>query len=230
MSRDALNIDGLSEATLEKFIGAGFIHEYADIFHLDRHRETIVEMEGFGEKSYENLQAALEKGRNTTLPRVIYGLGIPGIGLANAKMLTREFKGDFEAMRHADKDALVAVDGIGDVLADSFIGYFADGENARRVDHLLKELVIEKEDWSGGSGALEGKTFVITGSLEHFSNRKELQAKIEELGGRVTGSVTAKTSYLINNDVTSSSSKNKKARELGIGILSEEDFLKMIQA
>ena len=230
VSRDALNIDGLSEATLEKFIGAGFIHEYADIFHLDRHRETIVEMEGFGEKSYENLQAALEKGRNTTLPRVIYGLGIPGIGLANAKMLTREFKGDFEAMRHADKDALVAVDGIGDVLADSFIGNFADGENARRVDHLLKELVIEKEDWSGGSGALEGKTFVITGSLEHFSNRKELQAKIEELGGKVTGSVTAKTSYLINNDVTSSSSKNKKARELGIEILSEEDFLKMIQA
>ena len=145
-------------------------------------------------------------------------------------MLTREFKGDFEAMRHADKDALVAVDGIGDVLADSFIGYFADGENVRRVDHLLEELVIEKEDWSGGNGALEGKTFVITGSLEHFSNRKELQAKIEELGGRVTGSVTAKTSYLINNDVTSSSSKNKKARELGIGILSEEDFLKMIQA
>ena len=230
VSRDALNIDGLSEATLEKFIGAGFIHEYADIFHLDRHRETIVEMEGFGEKSYENLQAALEKGRNTTLPRVIYGLGIPGIGLANAKMLTREFKGDFEAMRHADKDALVAVDGIGDVLADSFIGYFADGENVRRVDHLLEELVIEKEDWSGGKGAREGKTFVITGALEHFSNRKELQAKIEELGGRVTGSVTAKTSYLINNDVTSSSSKNKKARELGIGILSEEDFLKMIQA
>ena len=227
-SRDALNIDGLSEATLEKFIGAGFIHEYSDMFHLDRHREAIVEMEGFGEKSYENLIAAAKKASVTTLPRLIYGLGIAGIGLANAKVLCRHFHSDFDAMRRASREELTGADGIGDVLAEAWTAFFASEKNNGMVDRLLAELTIETEEEEEGEKPLAGMTFVITGSVEHFANRKELQALIEKNGGKAAGSVTSKTSYLINNDVNSNSSKNKKARELGIPILSEEDFLKLL--
>ena len=229
-SRDALNIAGLSEATLEKFIGVGMIHEYADIFHLDRHQEEIVEMDGFGQKSYDNLIAAAEKASHTTLPRMVYGLGVAGIGLANAKMICRHFKNDFEAMRHATVEELVEIDGIGEVLAQAWTAFFSDGKNNAIVDHLLAELTFEAEDEESSEGADEafaGMNFVITGSLEQFKNRKELQELIERRGGKVTGSVTSKTNYLINNDVASSSSKNKKARELGVPILSEEEFLKL---
>ena len=229
-SRDALNIAGLSEATLEKFIGVGMIHEYADIFHLDRHQEEIVEMDGFGQKSYDNLIAAAEKASHTTLPRMVYGLGVAGIGLANAKMICRHFKNDFEAMRHATVEELVEIDGIGEVLAQAWTAFFSDGKNNAIVDHLLAELTFEAGDEESSEGADEafaGMNFVITGSLEHFKNRKELQELIERRGGKVTGSVTSKTNYLINNDVASSSSKNKKARELGVPILSEEEFLKL---
>ena len=229
-SRDALNIAGLSEATLEKFIGVGMIHEYADIFHLDRHQEEIVEMDGFGQKSYDNLIAAAEKASHTTLPRMVYGLGVAGIGLANAKMICRHFKNDFEAMRHATVEELVEIDGIGEVLAQAWTAFFSDGKNNAIVDHLLAELTFEAGDGESSEGADEafaGMNFVITGSLEHFKNRKELQELIERRGGKVTGSVTSKTNYLINNDVASSSSKNKKARELGVPILSEEEFLKL---
>ena len=229
-SRDALNIAGLSEATLEKFIGVGMIHEYADIFHLDRHQEEIVEMDGFGQKSYDNLIAAAEKASHTTLPRMVYGLGVAGIGLANAKMICRHFKNDFEAMRHATVEELVEIDGIGEVLAQAWTAFFSDGKNNAIVDHLLAELTFEAAEEENGEGADEafaGMNFVITGSLEHFKNRKELQELIERRGGKVTGSVTSKTNYLINNDVASSSSKNKKARELGVPILSEEEFLKL---
>ena len=229
-SRDALNIAGLSEATLEKFIGVGMIHEYADIFHLDRHQEEIVEMDGFGQKSYDNLIAAAEKASHTTLPRMVYGLGVAGIGLANAKMICRHFKNDFEAMRHATMEELVEIDGIGEVLAQAWTAFFSDGKNNAIVDHLLAELTFEAGDEESSEGADEafaGMNFVITGSLEHFKNRKELQELIERRGGKVTGSVTSKTNYLINNDVASSSSKNKKARELGVPILSEEEFLKL---
>ena len=229
VSRDALNIDGLSEMTLEKFIGSGLIHTYADIFHLDRHRQTIVEMEGFGEKSYEKLTTAIRLASHTTLPRVIYGLGIAGIGLANAKMLCRQFDFDFEKMRHASEEELTAVDGIGTVLADAWISYFESEKNNRLVDDLLAELTIEQESTSAETAIFAGMTFVITGSVTHFANRKELQSVIEARGGKATGSVTSKTMYLINNDVTSNSSKNKKAKELGIPILSEEDFLKLLE-
>ena len=229
VSRDALNIDGLSEMTLEKFIGSGLIHTYADIFHLDRHRETIVEMEGFGEKSYEKLTTAIRQASHTTLPRVIYGLGIAGIGLANAKMLCRQFDFDFEKMRHASEEEVTAVDGIGTVLADAWISYFESEKNNRLVDDLLAELTIEQESPSAETAIFAGMTFVITGSVTHFANRKELQSVIEARGGKATGSVTSKTTYLINNDVTSNSSKNKKAKELGIPILSEEDFLKLLE-
>lgn len=229
VSRDALNIDGLSEMTLEKFIAAGFIHEFSDIFHLDRHKDAIVDMEGFGEKSYENLVNAAKTASHTTLPRLIYGLGIAGIGLANAKMICRHFKFDLDAMRKADAEELCAIDGIGAVLADAWVSYFKEEKNNEILDHLLGDLTFETEQTENQDRSLEGKVFVITGSVEHFANRKELQALIESKGGKATGSVTAKTSYLINNDVTSNSSKNKKAKELGIPILSEEDFLRLIE-
>ena len=227
VSRDALNIDGLSEMTLEKFIAAGFIHEFDDIFHLDRHRDAIVTMEGFGEKSYENLIAAAKTASHTTLPRLIFGLGIAGIGLANAKVICRHFDFNLDAMRKAGAEELCSIDGIGGVLADAWVTYFKNDRNNETLDHLLADLTFENEV-RNEEQILAGKTFVITGSVERFANRKELQEKIEALGGKAAGSVSAKTSYLINNDVTSNSSKNKKARELGIPILSEEDFLKMI--
>lgn len=228
VSRDALNIDGLSEMTLEKFIAAGFIHEFDDIFHLDRHREAIVTMEGFGERSYEKLVTAAKTASHTTLPRLVYGLGIAGIGLANAKMICRHFNFELSDMRKADAEELCAIDGIGAVLADAWVKYFESEKNNQVLDRLLKDLTFEKETVEAGAQTLAGKIFVITGSVEKFGNRKELQEFIEARGGKATGSVTAKTSYLINNDVTSKSSKNKKAKELGIPILSETDFLKMI--
>lgn len=229
VSRDALNIDGLSEATLEKFIAAGFIKEYADIFHLDRHKEEIVSMEGFGEKSYENLIQAISQAKHTTLVRLIYGLGIAGIGLANAKMLCRHFHYDFSAMAKAEPEELTEVDGIGSVLAEAWQQYFASERNCQTVEHLLAELEFEKVEETQTETTFAGMTFVITGSLNHFTNRKELQELIESKGGKAVGSVTSKTTYLINNDVKSTSSKNKKARDLGIPILSEEDFLKLLE-
>ncbi len=229
VSRDALNIEGLSEATLEKFIVAGFIKEFADIFHLDSHKDAIISMEGFGEKSYENLMKSIERARKTTLPRLIYGLGIAGVGLANAKLICREFDNDLERMCSAEKEEIAGIYGIGDVLAEAFTAYFADEKNRQMLERLLSELEIEKEAKAAGQQKLAGKTFVITGSLQHFTNRNALKELIEQQGGKVTGSVTGKTDYLINNDVTSNSSKNKKARELGIAIISEDDLLHFIE-
>ena len=228
VSRDALNIDGLSEATLEKFIGRGFIHEYADLFHLDRHREEILSMEGFGEKSYANLMASVEKARTTTLPRVLYSLGIENVGLANAKLLCREFHNDLRELTGATKEQLSCVDGIGDVIAGTIRSWFCDEKNMENFCHLLSELTIEGGEENGQEQILKGKTFVITGSVNYFKNRNELKAKIESLGGKATGSVTSKTDYLINNDTQSSSSKNRKARELSIPVISEEEFLNLI--
>ncbi len=229
-SRDALNIGGLSEATLEKLIGLGLVHEFADLFRLERHEAEIVALEGFGQKSFDNLTAAARKASRTTLPRVIYGLGVAGIGLANARMICRHFKNDLAAMRCAGKEELMGIDGIGEVLADAWVDYFADERNNRTVDHLLEQLTIENTAGEEGeiTPIFEGMNFVVTGSVEHFKNRRELQEEIEKRGGRVTGSVTSKTSYLINNDTTSASSKNKKAKELGIPILSETDFLELL--
>lgn len=228
VSRDAMNIDGLSEATLEKFIGKGFIHSFSDIFHLDRYKDEITQMEGFGEKSYNNLAESIKKARNTTLPRLIYGLGIAGIGLANAKVICRYYDYEIEAMQKADKEELSEIDGIGEVLGEAFSSYFAKEENRKQLEELLKELNIEKQPVNSGEQKLSGMVFVITGSLEHFANRNEMKELIEEKGGKVTGSVTKKTTYLINNDITSNSGKNKKAKELEIPIISEEDFLKML--
>ena len=226
VSRDAMNIDGLSEATLEKFIDLGFIHEFADLFHLDRYREQIVEMEGFGEKSYQNLTDSIERARHTTLPRVVYGLGIANIGVANAKMLCRFFDHDLKRMQEADVETLSAIDGVGEVIATAFVNYMQDADNLRKVADLTGELEIEIPKVEEGSQTLSGLSFVITGSLEKFASRADMKEAIEQKGGKVTGSVTGKTTCLINNDVTSSSSKNKKARELGIPVISEEDFMR----
>ena len=228
VSRDALNIDGMSEATLEKFIMDGLIKEYADIFHLDRYEEEIKSMEGFGEKSYNKMQASIEKARTTTLPKLIYSLGITNIGLANAKIICKEFDYDIEKMKMASPEELSAIDGVGEVIANAFVDYFKDERHVKEVDRLLKELIIPKEEQNTETQIFAGMNFVITGSVEHFKNRNEVKEVIESKGGKVTGSVTSKTNYLINNDTTSGSSKNKKARELGIAIISEEEFLKML--
>ena len=228
-SRDALNIEGLSEATLEKFIDRGFIKEFTDIFHLDKWQEEIQTMEGFGEKSYKNLIANVEKARVTTLPKVIYALGIPGIGLANAKVICREFSGDVDRMIHATAEELAEIQGVGEVLAGAFVTYFQSEKHVESLKRLLKELEIPKEEESESQQIFAGVNFVITGSVEHFANRGEVKELIESLGGKVTGSVTSKTNYLINNDVTSTSSKNKKANELGVPIISEEQFIKMVE-
>ena len=229
VSRDALNIEGLSEATLEKFIALGYIKEYADIFHLDRYQEEIQTLDGFGKKSYQNLIASIEKARTTTLPRVIYALGIANIGLANAKMICKEFQYDVEAMLQATTEDLGAISGVGEVIARAFVDYFSAERHVKQLRDLLAELDIPKEEAESGKQIFAGVNFVITGSVEHFANRGEVKELIESLGGKVTGSVTSKTNYLINNDVTSTSSKNKKANELGIPIISEEMFLNMIR-
>lgn len=224
VSRDALNIDGLSEATLEKFIAAGFLHRYGDIFHLERYHDSIVEMEGFGEKSYRNLMDSIGKARNTTLPRLIYSLGIANIGLSNAKMLCRFFDDDLEEMLAADRERLSEIDGIGEVIADAFVSHFRDEDNRAELESLLKEVHITVEKVEEEQN-LKGMTFVVTGSLETFESRSDFKEAVEHRGGKVTGSVTKKTDALVTNDTQSGSSKNKKAQELGVAILSEAQFI-----
>ncbi len=226
VSRDALNIEGMSEATLEKLIGRGFVKEFADLFHLDRHREEIAAMEGLGEKSCENMIASTRRARETTLARVIYGLGIPNIGTANAKMICKAFDQDLSRILSATEEELSSIKGVGDVMAKTFVEFFQTEKNRQRLEQLLPELEIQQEEQITEQD-LEGVNFVITGSVEQFSNRKELKEHIEARGGKVTGSVTSKTNYLINNDVSSGSSKNKKAKELGIPILTEQEFLSL---
>ena len=229
VSRDAMNIDGLSEATLEKFIDNGFIREFADIYHIDRYEEQILTMDGFGMRSYENLLAAINNSRKTYLFKFIYSLGIENIGLSNSKMICREYDDDLTKIMNAEVDELVTIDGVGEVIAKTFSDYFKDANNIRKINELLKEIVFEKDEKNDSSDILKDKVFVITGSLNGYANRNEMKDLIEKLGGKVTGSVTSKTSYLINNDVTSSSSKNKKAKELGVPIISEDDFNKLIE-
>ena len=226
VSRDAMQIDGLSEATLEKFIAHGMIHEYADIYRLDRYKEEICRMEGFGEKSFDNLWSAVESSRKTNLVRVIYGLGILNVGLSNAKVLCRYFDHDLDSIRNADIETLSAIEGIGPVIAGNIYDYFASERNNRIVDDLVACLDIEKPEMNEDAAKLAGKVFVITGSLHNYPSRNELKDIIEGMGGKVAGSVSGNTTCLINNDVTSSSSKNKKAKELGVAIISEDDFIR----
>ena len=228
VSRDAMNIEGLSEATLEKFIMNGFIKDFTDIFHLDRYEEEIKSMDGFGEKSYLKLQAGVQNARVTTLPRLVYSLGIPNIGSANAKVICRALGNDPERVMNATAEELAEISGVGEVIAGTYVQYFADEEHREIFRRLLGEVEIPKEEEPEGGKDLSGVNFVIIGSVEDFANRGGVKEEIERRGGKVTGSVTSKTNYLINNDVNSTSSKNRKARELGIPIISEEEFLKML--
>lgn len=225
-SRDAMNIDGLSEMTLEKLIAAGFIRKPADVFRLERYRKEIAGLEGFGEKSADNLIKAAEAASGTTLPRLIYSLGIPGIGVANAKMISKYFNGDFDRIRQASVEELCGIEGIGDVLAGSIYEFFNDRNNNENIDELLQSVkIIQTGAESETVQNMEGLTFVITGSLTGFGNRKELQQLIEDHGGKTASAVSGSTDYLINNDTASSSSKNKKAKELGIPVISEKEFM-----
>ena len=229
VSRDAMNIEGLSEATLEKFIGEGFIRDFTDIYHLDRYEETIKTLEGFGEKSYAKLITSVENSRSTTMPKVIYSLGIANIGLSNAKMICRAFDNDPQRMMQATVEELVDIQGVGEVIARTFVDYFSDETHRDLFKRLLEEVKLQKEEGEESAQIFENMNFVITGSVEHFANRREVKEIIESRGGKVTGSVTGKTNYLINNDVQSASSKNKKAKELNVPIISEAQFLEMLE-
>ena len=229
VSRDAMNIEGLSEATLEKFIMNGYVKDFTDLFHLDRYEEEIKNMDGFGEKSYVNLQTSIRNARTTTLPRLVYSLGIPNIGIANARMICGALGNDPERILNAAVEELAAISGVGDVIAGSFAAYFADEEHRDLFRRLLRQVEIPEEEVREDAQKFAGINFVITGSVEHFSNRAEVKEEIEKRGGKVTGGVTSKTNYLINNDVNSTSSKNRKARELGIPIISEEEFIRMLE-
>ena len=228
VSRDAMNIEGLSEATLEKFIFHGYVKDFTDLFHLDDYRDEIMTMDGFGEKSFLKLQNSIEKARKTTLARLVYGLGIPGIGSANAKVICRALGNDPQRVLQAEEAELVEIQGVGAVMAKSYVDYFKEEDHQELFKHLLNEVELEEEEVTEDSQKFAGVNFVITGSVEHFANRAEVKAEIEKRGGKVTGSVTSKTNYLINNDVNSTSSKNKKARDLGVPIISEKDFLEML--
>ena len=228
VSRDAMNIEGLSEATLEKFIINGYVKDFTDLFHLDRYADEIRQMDGFGDKSYENLQNSIKNARTTTLPRLVYSLGIPNIGIANAKMICGAIGNDPERILNTTVEELSGISGVGGVIAGTFVDYFADEDHRDLFKRLLEEVEIPKEEITEDSRKFAGVNFVITGSVNHFANRAEVKEEIEKRGGKVTGSVTSKTNYLINNDVNSTSSKNRKARELGVPIISEEEFLNML--
>ena len=228
VSRDAFNIEGMSEATLEKLIQHGFIHEPVDLFHLDKYHDEIVQLDGFGEKSYQRLMASIQKARKITLAKLIYSLGILNIGLSNARLLCRHYKNDLQALMSASTEELTAIDGIGPVIAGSFTDYFADEHHKKELEDLLDEVEIEQENFEAEDRIFDGKIFVITGSLEHFKNRNALKELLEEKGAKVAGSVSSKTSYLINNDAASASSKNKKARELGVSVITEEELMALM--
>ena len=228
VSRDAMNIEGLSEMTIEKLIARGVIKELADIFHVEKYKKEITEMEGFGEKSFANLKKSIEKARNTTVQRFLYSLGIPNIGTVNARIIAQHCHNSWQRVQNLSKEELMTIDGIGEVMADAFVGFFANPAKAHIVEDLLKEIQLDEEFEAAGA-AFEGLTFVITGSLNHYENRDALKAEIERQGGKVAGSVSAKTSFLINNDLLSQSGKNKKAKELGIRIIDEETIIKWLQ-
>ena len=228
VSRDAINVEGLSEATIEKFIAKGFIREYADIFRLEHYKNDITQMEGFGEKSYQKLSQAVNKARKTSAVRLLYSLGIPNIGLSNAKLICRKLNHDWEKIIHVTPQQLIQINGIGEVMIDEYVRFFSNEKTLKALDNLLKELELISPEASASVQLFEDIQFVITGSVEQFKNRNELKDIIEGHGGKVTDSVTSKTNYLINNDKMSGSSKNKKAKELGIPILSEAQFLEWL--
>lgn len=229
VSRDAMNIDGLSEATLEKFIARSFIKEFADIYHLERFKNEISNMEGFGDRSYANLISAVNNSRKTNVVRLLYALGIPNVGVSTSKLICKSFNYDWDAIQNASYDQLITISGIGSVMAEAYIKFFGNEENRRIVKNVLDEVEFEEMAVSAAEQIFENINFVITGAVEHFANRDEVKELIESKGGKVTGSVTSKTNYLINNDILSGSSKNKKAKELGVRIITEEQFINWVE-
>nr|MCR5623681.1 NAD-dependent DNA ligase LigA [Lachnospiraceae bacterium] len=227
VSRDAMNIDGLSEKTIEKFIERGYVHEPADFYKLEEHRAEIESMEGFGRRAFEKLINAINASKNPEIANFIYSLGILNVGLSTARLIAKHFEFDFDRIRKASASELTEIDGIGDVIAKSFEDYFANEKNSAMVDRLLEyiEFKIPEITMGDSENKIMGLTFVITGSVNHFSNRSELKKYIEDRDGKVAGSVSKNTSYLINNDNTSTSSKNKKAKELGVPIITEDEFI-----
>ncbi len=225
VSRDAMNIEGLSEETLRKFTDNGFVETYVDIFKLQNFENNIKELEGFGEKSYSNIINSIEKSKNVNLANFIYALGINHVGLSNAKLLCKNMDYDLNKILKATTDELNSIDGFGEVIAHSIHSYFSNENNIKLLNEALSYIKFKAEETTVSDLNLSGLTFVITGDLEHYKNRKELQAQIESLGGKVTGSVTGKTSYLINNDAFSQSSKNKKASELSVPVITENEFI-----
>jgi len=225
VSRDAMNIDGLSEATIEKLVAKGFLHGLAGLFNLEKYKDEITQMEGFGKRSFEKLVQAAENAKKTTTARFVYSLGIPNIGLSNAKMICKYMDNDFNKVRNASPEELVEIDGIGEVIAEAFASFFAKPENNKTIDELLKVIEFEKEEINTATEDMAGMNFVVTGKVNIFANRNAVKELIEARGGKVTGSVTSKTNFLINNDIMSNSSKNKKAKELDVPIITEEDFI-----
>ncbi|MFQ9893260.1 MAG: NAD-dependent DNA ligase LigA [Emergencia sp.] len=229
VSRDAMNIDGLSEATIEKLIAKGLIKEPADLFRIEAYKDQITAMEGFGVRSFENLVASVEKAKDTTPERLLYSLGIPGIGVANAKLIIKACGRKWEKAVALTREDLVEIDGIGEIMADAYVSYFANPEKKKLADDVLSMVRLDETE-EAGDDFLAGIAFVITGSLKHYDNRDALKAEIERAGGKVAGSVSAKTGYLINNDVTSASGKNKKAKELGVPIIDEETIRRWLES
>ena len=227
VSRQAMNIDGLSEATLERLADQGWLESFADLYRLKDHQEEIRQMEGFGEKSCEKLLASIEESRHREMYRLLSGLGVPGIGSAGAKLLAKAFHQNLQELMAADVERLAQIDGIGPVLADEIARFFNQKENRGMIEDLLQYVQIE-EAGEQEEQTLEGKIFVITGSLGHFVNRNSLKELLESKGAKVAGSVSKRTSFLVNNDTESTSSKNKKAKELGIPIINEEALLEML--
>lgn len=229
-TRDAMNIEGLSEATIEKFLEKDYLKDFISLYHLNIYEEEIIQMEGLGKKSFDKLMRSIEKSREVDMANFIYALGIAQVGLGTAKLICRHFNNDLESIMNAKVESLTAIDGIGPVIAEGFVEYFSLEDNKNMVQALAQEVNFKQEKLQPIlDSSIQNQTFVITGDVNHFKNRKELQAKIESLGGKVTGSVSKNTNYLINNDKESTSSKNKKAKELNIPILSEEDFLELIK-
>lgn len=227
VSRDALNIEGLSEQTLLKFIGLGYIKSFADIFRLENHRDEIVELDGFGKKSYDKLSSSIEKARHTVPTRILVALGIPGVGVTTAAQIARACENKWAKISSLSYDELIAINGIGEVMARDYEAFFADEHNKSVVLDLVDELDID-ESYEKAGEALSGEIFVITGSLEHYKSRTELKKEIEAQGGKVAGSVSKNTSYLVTNNPESGSSKNKAAAELGVKIITEDEIRTML--
>ena len=228
VSRNAMNIDGISDMILNKLITEKIVNNYKDLYHLDRYKDKIIAFDGFGEKSYSNMINSIEKSRHVKLANFIYALGIPDIGFSRAKLICNHFNNDFNKISNLTYEELSNISGVGDVIAKEWIDTFSNPDFIEELKELKEEIDIPKASINSNKD-LDGLTFVITGSLNKFTNRDTMIEFIEEHGGKVVTSISSKVNYLINNDITSTSTKNNKAKELGINIIDEDKFLELIK-